>query len=134
MSRIITQKINTGTFLKAQVSSMISTLADFLSTLFLTEVIGIWYLVSSSMGMVIGGCVNFFIGRNWVFNAKKSRRITQAQKYIMVWISSLILNTSGVYLFTDVFRIHYIISKSLITVLIGVFFNFHFQRSFVFKA
>jgi putative flippase GtrA len=123
-----------GTFLKAQTSSIISTLADFLFTLFFTEIIGMWYLVSSSIGTIIGGCVNFSLGRNWVFNAKRSNRITQAKKYIMVWTGSLILNSSGVYLLTDTFRIHYIISKSVITVLVGVFFNFYFQRSFVFKA
>jgi putative flippase GtrA len=122
------------TFWKAQVSSLLSTLADFLFTLFFAEALGIWYLASSFMGMITGGCVNFLIGRNWVFKAEKNESFVQAKRYIVVWAGSLSLNTLGIYLFTDVFRVYYLVSKLLITVWVGVFFNFYLQRSFVFKT
>ena len=123
-----------GTFLKAQCSAVISTLADFLVTIFFTQVVGLWYLLSSCMGTIIGGYVNFSLGRNWAFQINNSEKLSQAIRYVVVWSGSLLLNTFMLYLFTDILRFHYIVSKSIVSVLVGVFFNFYFQKTFVFKT
>ena len=123
-----------GNFLKAQCSAIISTLADFLVTIFLTQIVGLWYLLSSCMGTIFGGYVNFSLGRNWAFQINNSEKFSQAIRYVVVWSGSLLLNTSMVYLFTDIFHLHYILSKTIVSILIGVFFKFYFQKTFVFKT
>ncbi len=123
-----------GTFLKAQCSALISTAVDFLATIFLTQVVGLWYLMSSCMGTILGGYVNFSLGRNWAFQIDNSEKLSQALRYAVVWSGSLLLNTFMLYLFTEVLRLHYIVSKSIVSVLVGVFFNFYFQKTFVFKT
>jgi len=123
-----------GTFLKAQCSALISTAVDFLATIFLTQVVGLWYLMSSCMGTILGGYVNFSLGRNWAFQINNSEKLSQALRYAVVWSGSLLLNTFMLYLFTEVLRLHYIVSKSIVSVLVGVFLNFYFQKTFVFKT
>jgi putative flippase GtrA len=122
-----------GTFIKAQFSSIISTLIDFLLTHFLTGTVGLWYLFSSSLGTVTGGCVNFMLGRFWVFNARKQKKTFQAKRYVLVWAGSLLLNTLGVYVLTEILKLHYMLSKAMVAVIVGVSFNFYLQKSFVFK-
>jgi len=122
------------TLLKAQLSSLVSTITDFLLTHFLTEAAGIWYLISSVIGTTMGGFVNFLLGRHWVFKAKSNPALSQAGKYLVVWIGSLILNTTGVYVFTEILLFHYLVSKVLISLMVGIFFNFLLQKMFVFKT
>lgn len=126
--------ILSGRFLKAQYSSLISTAADFSVTLFLTQVVGVWYLLSSCTGTVVGGYVNYSLGRNWVFRSKNGPLRVQLARYIVVWSGSLILNTLGLFFITEVLGFHYIISKAIIAVCVGMGFNFYFQKSFVFKS
>ena len=134
MDSVKLNNLLSGNFLKAQYSSIISTIADFLVTLFLTQIAGFWYLLSSCMGTVLGGCVNFSLGRNWVFRMKNGERLSQIIRYVIVWSGSLILNVCGVCFFTEVLGLHYIVSKTIIAVCVGMGFNFYFQKSFVFRT
>ena len=122
-----------NSFVKAQFSSLASTVADFLITHLLTEVFGLWYLLSSALGTIIGGLLNFSLGRYWTFKAFDQDKVAQIQRYIVIWIGSLLLNLSGVFLLTEVLKFHYLLSKTIVSITVGVFFNFYFQKSFVFK-
>lgn len=121
------------TLIKAQVASITATLIDFLLTRVFTEVFGIWYLFSSTLGSSTGGYVNFLLGRLWVFNVGKHDKFLQAKRYVIVWVGSLLLNSLGVYVFTEILRMHYMLSKTLIAVLVGIAFNFYFQKTYVFR-
>ena len=123
-----------STFIKAQFSSLFSTIADFLLTHLLTEALGIWYLFSSAMGTISGGYINFTLGRHWVFRANDQKKKLQAAKYIIIWIGSLVLNTLGMFVFTEIFHMHYMVSKTLIAIAVGVFYNYYFQKLFVFRT
>jgi putative flippase GtrA len=85
------------------------------------------------MGTVAGGVVNFLLGRLWVFNARDHEKSLQVMRYVIIWAGSLIINTLGVFLLTEVLKMHYLLSKALISITVGVMFNFYFQKSFVFK-
>ncbi len=128
------QKRGPSTFIKAQFSSIVSTIADFLLTHFFTKALGIWYLISSSIGTVSGGCINFSLGRYWVFKARNHKKIFQAKRYVIIWVGSLALNTLGVYIFTELFQMHYMISKTLIAIMVSIFYNYYFQKLFVFRS
>jgi putative flippase GtrA len=121
------------TFVKAQLSSFISTITDFSITWVLTSLIGFWYVLSSFTGTAIGGITNFMINRQWVFKTAAPKKSTQIFKYLVVWSGGITLNTLGVYFLTDILKFYYLISKVLVSVFVGVFFNYHFQNSFVFS-
>jgi putative flippase GtrA len=122
-----------ATFFKAQAASITATAVDFAVTIVLKEWLGIWYLIASITGTLSGGLVNFMMNRHWVFKAHDGRIHFQAVKYILVWIGNLILVSGGVFLLTQYAQLSYLVSKVLVSVLVGVFYNYVLQKRFVFK-
>lgn len=122
------------TFFKAQTTAVIATTVDFLVYIALVELLSVWYVFSAALGALSGAVCGFLLGRHWCFNAQDGHLSTQGVRYILVSGMSLVLNTSGVYLFTDIFGMHYIMSKVFIAVIVAVFFNFPLHRYYVFKV
>ncbi|MDP4265971.1 MAG: GtrA family protein [Bacteroidota bacterium] len=120
-------------FLKAQSASVCSSILDFSITIFLTEIIGIWYGFSSVTGTFSGGIVSFLLNRTWVFRTVDENKFVQIQRFVLVWISSLILNFSGLLLLTKYLNINYLISKIIISIIVGILFRYNLHRIFVFK-
>jgi putative flippase GtrA len=120
-------------FLSAQVAAFIGTAVDFGMVIFLTEVFGVWYVISNAIGATCGAVTNFFLGRNWVFSSTKNKISHQALRYFLVATGSMILNTLGVYLLTEFTALNYISSKIIVAVFIAFTFNFLLQKHFVFK-
>lgn len=121
------------TFLKAQASSLIATAADFLLTILLKEVFMVWYLAATTAGTICGGITNFLLGRNWVFPSTEKKAGIQAFRYIMVWLGNLALNAGGTYFFTSIAGIKYWISKILVSLIVGIGYNYVLQKFFVFR-
>ena len=118
-------------FLRYNVSAGTATLCDFLMLIFCKEILGIYYVTATFFGALTGATVAFILGRNWTFISKIS---SQGFRFILVVLGSVLLNTLGVYIFTDVFLVpHYTISKVMVAVMIGVCYNFPMQRYFVFR-
>lgn len=120
-------------FIKAQVNSVISTLADFILTIFLVEIINVWYLPANIIGSTVGGFINFFLGRTWVFKKHHKQVSIQMFKYIIVWAGGFLLNNTGLYLITEGWGINYIVSKTLMQIFVAVFYNFLLHKYFVFQ-
>lgn len=122
-----------ATFFKAQAASLTATAVDFAVTIVLKEWLGCWYLIASITGTVSGGIINFMMNRHWVFKAGDGQIHFQAVKYILVWIGNLVLVSGGVFLLTQYGKISYLVSKVLVSVAVGVFYNYVLQKRFVFK-
>lgn len=122
-----------ATFVKAQASSFVASVVDFGLTIFCKEVLGIWYVAASFIGTVSGGVTNFLLGRKWVFKKKIEKTVpVQAAKYVLVWCGNLALNTGGVFLVTHFLKLDYKISKVIVSLLVGIFYNYFLQKKFVF--
>ena len=119
-------------FVKAQLSSLIASAADFATTLVLVEFIAAGYVTASVAGTILGGCVNFYMGRNWVFNATKKSIKLQIVKYILVWTGNLLLVTASVYMLTHFGKLNYMASKIIASILIGTTYNYLMQKQFIF--
>jgi putative flippase GtrA len=122
-----------ATFLKAQVSSATASFLDFLTTLVCKQVLNFGVIAGSATGTIVGGIVNFLIGRNWVFDSSAGKMQNQAGKYLLVWFGNLVLTTSGVYAVTHFLHLsNYVISKIIVSCVIGVPYNYLMQKKFVF--
>ncbi|HLD98766.1 MAG TPA: GtrA family protein [Bdellovibrionota bacterium] len=121
------------TFSRSQVASFVATMADFGLLFSLVEFFGVWYVLATALGTLTGGVTNFLLNRHWSFQAGHRKWHGQALRYTLISGTSMILNTGGVYLVTEYGHIHYSISVIVVSIVIGVFFNFPFQRHFVFK-
>ena len=120
-------------FFRAQIAAFTATAVDFIIVIFLTELASLWYVISNICGTLCGAITSFLLGRNWAFVAKDKNMLWQAVKYAMVATGSMGLNTLGVYLITEYGSINYIISKLLISAVVGIGFNYTLHRWFVFK-
>jgi putative flippase GtrA len=124
------------TFLKAQAAAIIGSLVDFLVYALLVQLTGntaAMVSLATAEGAVCGGVVNFLIIRSWVFNEGQNKKHVQVMRYILVWAGSILLNSSGMYLITYFTTINYAIARILVSVLVGVFYNYFLQKRFVFK-
>ncbi|MEI6683866.1 MAG: GtrA family protein [Bacteroidota bacterium] len=121
-------------FLRSQVASLLATLVDFLTTILLRELFGIWYLAATSVGSLCGGVAGFLLGRHFTFRAGDGKPVRQAIRYLLVWTGSILLNVTGVFLLTTPGHLNYIVSKVIASVIVGIFFNYLLQKYFVFKS
>ena len=119
--------------LRAQAASLASTLVDFTVTLGCVELLHIWYLTGNVLGNVAGGVTNFYLGRYLVFQAARQQARGQAVRYLAVWLGSLLLNAAGVYAFTQGLHFQYIHSKVIVSLFVGIGFNYLMQLYFVFR-
>ena len=122
-----------ATFVKANISSLVATVVDYSTTVFLVSFFAADAVWASIAGTTLGGIINFLIGRAWVFKSKEGRMREQAVRYAMVWAGNLLLNASGMYLLTHVLKFYYIISKIIVSLLVGVGYNYVLQKKYVFK-
>jgi putative flippase GtrA len=134
-------------FIKAQASSQIASLADFLVTVVLATVLGWYYVYATFIGALCGGVFNCVINYKWTFQASRVKKRYVAVKYFVVWGSSIALNTAGTYALTEVFRNFirqaagpgflsnniYIVNKIIVAVLVGILWNYQLQRVFVYS-
>ncbi|TWR30999.1 GtrA family protein [Mucilaginibacter pallidiroseus] len=121
-----------ATFVKAQASSLIASALDFLTTIVCKEIFHVWYVAANLIGTVVGGIANFMLGRVWVFHGESKGMPKQILKYVIVWGGNAFLNTSGVFLVTHYFGLSYIISKVVVSLIVGVTYNYFLQKKFVF--
>lgn len=134
-------------FAKAQVSSYVSSLVDFLVTILLVKLSGLFYLYATFSGAVAGGVVNCVINYGWVFHADDCKKTHVALKYLFVWGGSILLNTWGTFALTEwLTGMHwvdgvlgryindvFILSKMIVAVLVALFWNYQLQRVFVYR-
>ena len=134
-------------FLRAQLSSQLSTLLDFVVTILVRALFGMYYVGASFIGSVCGGIFNCIVNYKWVFHSRDKRKRYVAMKFLIVWIGSIFLNTGGTYLLTEslrkipwvrdtlqyYFEDYFLVPKIIVAVLVGFLWNYQMQRLFVYR-
>lgn len=147
----IVRKISTQkgifTFLRAQLSSQLASFTDFLVTIVLVNVFHFYYVYATFTGSVCGGITNCVVNYRWTFKVMDVKKRYVAIRYLIVWGGSIFLNTSGIYLMTELLKKIisfaefptyfadniFIISKIVVSLLVGFFWNYNMHRFFVYK-
>lgn len=114
-------------------SSMIATAADFCSTVIAVELFGVHYLLAACLGAVCGAFTNFLINRYWTFKATEKPARVQGFRYALVWTGSVLLNISGIFLMTEFLRVSYVLSKTIVAIIVGFTYNYFLQKEYVFN-
>ena len=120
-------------FAEAEMSSMVATAVDYGVTILLTEWLGIYYALSNFVGCVSGGVTNCSINLKYVFGDSGRKKKFIALRYLCVWALSILLNTFGTWLFTELSGLNYILVKMIVGVTVGVIVNYPGQKLWVFK-
>lgn len=124
-------------FAKAQVSAFTGGMADYFMMIYITEVFHVHYTYSIAIGGIIGAVVNFTLNKRWTFRSKqssyKSSGFGQLIKFVLVVCNSILLKSSGTYLFTTFLGTDYKISRLMTDLTVSIAFNFMLQKHWVFK-
>ncbi|HMR17889.1 MAG TPA: GtrA family protein [Sphingobacterium sp.] len=120
-------------FLKAQLSAFIGGLSDFVIYTFCYKVFLVSAPFSNAISGSLGAIVNFTINRYWAFNNTTISVASQLWKFILVVISSIILKSTGIYFFVDIWKFHYLLSKLIVELIVSLGFNFILQKYWVFR-
>lgn len=120
-------------FSKSQIAAGTATAVDYAVLFSLVEWAGVWYVVATAIGALAGALTNFVMNRQWSFRATHRHWSGQAVKYFLVSAGSMALNTGGVWAVTEGLKVHYAVSVILVSLLVGVGFNFPLHRYYVFK-
>jgi putative flippase GtrA len=115
------------------VSAFAATVVDFSILFLLVEAYGVWYVAATATGACAGAVVNFLLNRYWAFAAHEAAWMRQAWKYALVSGGSLVLNSAGVWYFTESWKLPYGVSKVVISLGIALGFNYPLHRLFVFR-
>lgn len=128
-------------FTEAQASSLLCTFVDFLVTALLVSYAGWWYVIATSVGAIFGGTTNAIINYHWTFKGSEQQKRTILYRYFLVWIGSLVLNTAGTTLVANILSHDgtakalgtVMQAKTVVAVMVAVFWNFTMQKRFVYK-
>jgi putative flippase GtrA len=116
-----------------QLGAAIATAVDFASMIFLVERAGASPVAATAVGASLGAVTNFTLGRRWIFRRHTGHWAGQAVRYASVSASSAGLNALGEYLVHDVARLQYVLARVLVSIAIGLLWNFPMHRWFVFR-
>ncbi len=119
-------------FIKASIAAIFATVVDFGTLTIWVEVFHGYYPYGVALGAALGAITNFLANRYWAFDAAHHPMGGQIFRYVIVSAGSLLLNTGGVYLFTEYFHLFYLVSKVIVAILVGILFNYPLQRYFVY--
>jgi len=96
------------------------------------EHLGVSPAPAAILGAALGAMVNFALGRGWVFRDQSGPWTSQAPRYALVAAASAIMNGFGEHVVHDVARVPYVEARVLVSLAVGLLWNFPMQRTFVF--
>lgn len=105
-----------------------ATSVDLVLLYILTDILGVWYLISASLAFAIAFFVSFFLQKFWTFRDEdKEVMYKQMGVYLAVALTNLVLNATLMYVFVDGFKIWYMLAQIIASGLIACESYFIYQ-------
>jgi putative flippase GtrA len=123
------------TFAKAEMSASAASCVDFGLAISLTYLGLLTYGYANIIGVVCGGLTNFMLNSRYVFSQTGRGKKALAERYLVVWIGSMLLNGGGTNLLTWLAggKSYFVIVKCLVALAVAFGFNYPLQRGWVFR-
>jgi len=107
-------------FLKFGVVGFSGIFVDFGITYLCKERFKIHKYLANSTGFVFATISNYLLNRYWTFNTGQSAQFIQFGKFFGIAIIGLALNNLLIYVFNDLLKINFYISKAFAIVIVSV--------------
>ncbi len=99
----------------------------------LTDIARLHYLISGIFAFSCGVVVSFIMQKRWTFQDHSTEETHRKfAVYVVIAIINLAVNTSLLYIFTDIFRFYYMISQFLASGIVALWSYFIYKK-LVFK-
>jgi putative flippase GtrA len=107
--------------------------ATFFTVYFLTDIIGLWYLLSSVLAFFVGVIISFTLQKYWTFRGEQAK---QTRHQLILFISfaafGMAINAAGMYLLVDKIHLWYMIAQFITAAGIAAM-NYFVYQSVIFK-
>jgi putative flippase GtrA len=120
-------------FSQHQISSIVATTVDYTIMIACVSLIRLSPVLGTVLGALGGAVTSFTLGRRWVFGARDGDWRGQAIRYATVSGASLLFNSVGEGLIVG-HGVNYVAGRVVISLVVGMAWNFPMQRYFVFRA
>lgn len=120
-------------FLKVNMASLIATGADFSVAWLAVQCLQFDPLAGNITGTVLGGLVNFLLGRHWAFDAANLPLRSTGFRYLITWMGNLMLNSAGSYTGIRIAGMNYLVTKVITAILVAFCYNYPMQKHYVFR-
>ncbi|MCK5061841.1 glycosyltransferase [Candidatus Parcubacteria bacterium] len=134
MIKIIIKLLNKyKTIVKFGIAGVIATATHFALLFILTDIFGLWYLLSTSLAFLVAFMVSFFSQKFWTFGDKRKQGMyKQMGGYFLVVSSGMAVNAVGMYALVDYANLYYLIAQVIMSGLVAIY-NFLMYRFVIFK-
>lgn len=110
-----------------------ATLTNFSLLYFFTDILGIWYLLSSVLAFIVAFFVSFFLQKFWTFNdGGRDDLYRQMAAYLVIALLGLSFNATSMYILVDNFKLWYMLAQFFTSGFIAIG-NFLAYKTFVFN-
>lgn len=100
---------------------------------FLTDILRVYYLVSTVLAFLVTFNVNFVLQKFWTFREHSRDTLhVQLPLYLGMQVVNLSLNAALMYTFVEYFHVWYIFSQTIITLALSVI-SFFINKMYIFK-
>ena len=133
------------TFIRSSISSQLASWVDMGSGIGMVAM-GVSEWIATPIGAILGGIVNCCINYKFTFRASDCPVKAVAVKYFMIWVGSVVLNTVGTSLLTQVLDNWHIleamgfttvgsfaVARVVVSLIVSLLWNFLLQKNFVYK-
>jgi dolichol-phosphate mannosyltransferase len=120
-------------FIQFGIVGGVGTLINLTILYLLTEKAGVYYLISAIFSFIIAMSINFILNKTWTF--REEIKLKLREKYIqfsIVSVLALSVNLIFLYLFTELFKIYYIISQ-ILAIGVALIINFLGNKRWTFS-
>jgi len=132
MLRKIWRHQTTRQFARFCLVGLANTFVDFLVYLFLSRVIGLYFLVANLISVGIAMSSSFIFNKYWTFKNRENNHKIQFAKFTLVNIVYFILNNSIVFGLVHFAHIGDLPAK-VVAVGVGIFWNFGANKWWTFR-
>ena len=120
-----------GQIMKFGIVGVIAFIIDYGVLIFLTEICGIYYLLSSMISFIVSVVFNYLASMKYVFSGKEG--MSKKKEFIIFLMLSIIglgINQLGMWIMVDKLNIFYMFSKIFVTAVVMVW-NFVSRKIFL---
>ena len=106
---------------------------DFAALALLTEIIGLYYLISAALAFTVGLCVTYGLSVLWIFKHRRIKsRIAEFAAFCLIGLVGAVVMLACMWLLTEVVHLHYLVSKIASSVLVFAL-NFTMRKLLLFR-
>ena len=108
--------------------------ADIAALALLTEIIGLYYLISAAVSFTVGLSVTYGLSVLWIFKHRRIKsRIAEFAAFSLIGLVGVVVMLAAMWLLTEVVHLHYLISKIISSVLVFAV-NFTMRKLLLFHS